>query len=182
MLNVRFETSALETYKDFIDGVRGVARGPPEAAKQISGSARWDGTIAGGAGGPAFQGHIRGERVSYDGVVVDYLDGDLTYSPSELALARGHAWRNEMEADIEATLTLTKWSFLPRNEWTAEANFEKVPVEGIEQVLGLSYPVKGTLTGQFHGRGTTEQHSPPRSSARAARTYYGPSLHPLPHP
>jgi translocation and assembly module TamB len=159
MLNVRFETSALETYKDFIDAVRGVARGSPEAAKQISGSARWDGTIAGRAGGPAFQGHIRGERVSYDGVFLDYLDGDLTYSPSELALARGHARRNEMEADIEATLTLTKWSFLPKNEWTAEANFEKAPVEGIEQLLGLSYPVNGTLTGQFHGRGTREQPS-----------------------
>jgi len=29
--------------------------------------------------------------VRYDGVLLDYLDGDLTYSPVELALLRGHA-------------------------------------------------------------------------------------------
>src|SRR5207247_9631474 len=98
----------------------------------------WDGPEAWVAEGTAIQVQTRGERVSYDGAFVDYLDGGVTDPPSEHALARGHARRNEMEADIEATLTLTKWSFLPKNEWTAEANFEKAPVEGIEQLLGLS--------------------------------------------
>src|SRR5438552_4111624 len=123
----------------------------------ISGSVRWDGKIAGASGGPRFQGHLRGERVRYDGVFLDYLDGDLTYAPLEFTLVRGHARRGEMETDIEANLSLTNWSFLPENNWTAEINFERVPVEGIEQLLGLSYPVKGSLTGQFHGQGTREK-------------------------
>src|SRR5712692_3889976 len=156
-LNVRFETGALETYKDFIDGLRGAAPGSAEAAKQISGSVRWDGKIVGPSGGPTFQGHVRGERARYDGVFVDFLEGDLTYSPSELALERGHARSGDMEADIEATLSLTNWSFLPENDWTAEANIEKVPAESLERLLGMPFPVKGSLTGQFHGRGTREQ-------------------------
>jgi translocation and assembly module TamB len=156
-LNFHFDTGALETYKDFIDGLRGAAPGSAEAAKQISGSARWDGKIVGSSGGTMFQGHLRGERARYDGVFVDFLEGDLSYSPSELAVERGHARSGTMETNIEGRLSLTKWSFLPENDWTAEVNFEKIPAESLEQLLGMPYPVQGSLTGQFHGRGTREQ-------------------------
>ncbi len=156
-MNLRFETGALETYKDFIDGLRGAAPRSAEAAKQTSGSVRWDGKIVGPAAGPTFQGHMRGEHARYDGVFVDFLEGDLTYSPTELALERGHVRSGDMDGDIEGTLSLTSWSFLPRNEWTAEANIEKVPAESLEKLLGLGFPVKGSLTGQFHGRGTRER-------------------------
>jgi len=97
--------------------------------------------------------------VRYDGVLLDYLDGDLTYSPAEFTLARAHARRGQMETDLEAHLSLTGWSFLPENSWTAEASFEKVPVESIELLSGSSYPMNGLLTGQFHGRGTREEPS-----------------------
>src|SRR5713226_434027 len=155
-LNVRFETGALETYKDFIDGVRGAAQGSAEAAKPISGSVRWDGKIMGPSDSPAFQGHLRGERARYDGVLVDFLEGDLTYSPVQLALGRGHARSGDTEADIEGRLSLTKWNFLPGNDWTADVNLEKIPAESLEHLLGMPFPVKGSLTGQFHGRGTRE--------------------------
>jgi translocation and assembly module TamB len=156
-INLKFETGALETYKDFIDALAGAKPGSLEAAEAISGSVRWDGKILGPSGGPTFQGHLRGERVRYDGVFLDSLDGDLTYSPTELSLARGHARRGEMGTDIEGTLTLTSWNFLPNNSWSAEFNFEKVPIEGMEHLIGWSYPVSGLLTGQFHGRGTREE-------------------------
>ena len=158
-LNIKFETGALETYKDFINGLRGAVPGTPEAAQPISGSARWDGKITGPSGEPTFQGHMRSEKARFDGVFVDFLEGDLTYSPSELTLARGHGRSGEMEGDIEASLDLTKWNFLPDNEWSADLNLEKIPVEGIERLMGLSYPVRGSLTGQFHGRGTRETPS-----------------------
>jgi translocation and assembly module TamB len=153
-MNLRFETGALETYKDFIDALRGAAPGSPNAAIPISGSARWDGKILGPSGSPTFQGHMRGEPVRYDGVILDYLDGDLTYSASEFSLAHGHARQGEMEADIETNLSLSDWAFLAKNEWTADANFEKVPIKSLEQLLGVAYPVSGVLTGQFHGHGT----------------------------
>jgi translocation and assembly module TamB len=159
MMNLRFEAESLETYKDFINGLRGAAPGSAEAAKVISGSVRWDGKILGPSGGPAFQGHFHGEHARYDSVFLDLLEGDLTYSPSELTLAHGHARSSNMETNIEGKLSLTKWNFLPENDWTAEANFEKVPVENLERLLGLSYPVNGLLTGQFHGRGTREEPS-----------------------
>ncbi len=153
-LNVKFETQALEIYKDFINGLRDVAPASQEAAKPISGSGRWEGKMTGPSAGPTFQGRVHGEKARYDGVYVDYFDGDLTYSPSQLALAHSTARRGEMQAAIEANLSLTKWNFRAKNEWTADVSFEKVPTESLQQVLGMSYPVKGLLTGQFHGRGT----------------------------
>jgi translocation and assembly module TamB len=159
MMNLRFETGALETYKDFINGLRGAAPDSAEAAKQLSGSVRWDGKILGPSSGPAFQGHLRGEHARYDGVIVDFLEGDLTYSPTELTLGNGLARSSNMETNIEGSLSLTKWNFLPENDWAAEANIEKVPAESLERLLGFTYPVNGLLTGQFHGGGTREKPS-----------------------
>jgi len=157
MIDMRFDIGSLELYRDFINGLRGAKSGSTEAAKEISGSARWDGKIMGPSGSPTFQGHLRGERARYDGYYVDFVEGDVTYSPSELTLERGHARSGNMETDIEGSLSLTKWSFLPDNGWTAEANIEKVPAESLEQMLVMTLPVNGSLTGQFHGRGTRAQ-------------------------
>ena len=153
-LNVRFETGALESYKDFINAIRGAPPGSSEAAKTIAGSVRWDGKIAGPGGRPGFSGHLHGEMVRYDGLALDSLDGDLTYSPSELALAHGHARFGAMDTEIDATLRLTDWGFLPDNTWSAELNFEKASVGNIQLLLGWSYPVQGVLSGQLHGHGT----------------------------
>jgi len=151
-LNVRFEAQNLEPYKDFINGVRDAS--PSEAAQPISGSVKWDGKITGPSSGSTFQGHVRGEKARYDGVFVDFLEGELTYSPTQLIFEHGTARHGDMQATIEASLSLTKWNFRPQNAWTADVSFEKVPTENLQQVLGMSYPVKGLLTGQFHGRGT----------------------------
>jgi translocation and assembly module TamB len=158
-LNLRLETGALEVYKDFIDALRGLEPGSAEARKQILGTARWDGKITGPSGGPTFQGHLRSERARYEGVNLDYLDGDLGYSPSGFSLVRAHARRGEMQVSLEVSLSLSDWAFLPESEWTADINFEKVPVQSIEQLVGVSYPVNGVLTGQFHGHGTREEPS-----------------------
>ncbi len=71
MIDIRFDIGSLELYRDFINGLRGAKSGSTEAAKEISGSARWDGKIMGPSGSPTFQGHLRGERARYDGYYVD---------------------------------------------------------------------------------------------------------------
>jgi translocation and assembly module TamB len=154
LMDVRFETGALESYKDFINGIRDAAPKSPDAIKIITGSARWDGKISGPSGTPTFAGHVRGEGVRYEGLSFDSLEGELTYSPTELTFARGHVRRGPMDTAIDLNLELSQWSFLPDNGWTADAGLEAIPVEALQQFLGFSYPVRGQLSGQFHGRGT----------------------------
>jgi translocation and assembly module TamB len=157
VLDFHFETGALETYTDFINAVAGNRPGSSDAIKSIGGNVRWDGKIASADGHSVFQGHVRGEHVHFEGVPLDFLDGDVTYSQSELTLANGRARQDQMDVQIDGTLALTKWSFLPENNWSAEANFEKVPVENIQKFFHWQYPVNGLLTGQLHGRGTREE-------------------------
>ena len=62
-LDVRFETGALESYRDFINALRDAAPNSPDAIKVVSGSVRWDGKITGPSGAPTFAGHVRGEEI-----------------------------------------------------------------------------------------------------------------------
>ncbi len=153
-VDVHFETGALESYKDFIDAIRGAKRGSKDAIQEISGSVQWDGKITAPGGQTTFSGHVRGERVRYNGTDLDSLEGDLTYSPAELRIARGKLRFGAIDTEIEGTLDLTDWSFLPKNEWTADVNFDKSSVETIQKLFGWTYPVKGVLSGQLHGHGT----------------------------
>ena len=153
-LEARLEIGSLAAWSDFIHAIAGDKPGSPEAAVPMDGSVQWNGKITGPSGGPEFQGHFRGERLRYADVRLDTIDGDLTYSPDQLDIARGHAERGQMRADIDGHMDLTDWEFRPNNQWSCELNLEKVPIEAMEQLAGWHYPITGQITGQFHGRGT----------------------------
>ena len=58
---------------------------------------------------------------------------------------------------IDGKLKLTDWSFLPDNAWTFDASFDATPIDAMQQLVDINYPVHGKLTGQFHGRGTRRE-------------------------
>ena len=156
-LDIQFETGSLEAYQDFIDAIRGP--NPDGSKTLLGGSARWEGRLSGPLGGPTLAGRSRGEKVKYGDLQFDSVEADLTYSPSELSISQGHARLGAMVADFEGSLDLDHWVFRAENEWAADVNFEKVPLESLEGFLKNKYPVEGTLTGQFHGKGTRENPS-----------------------
>jgi translocation and assembly module TamB len=156
-LDVKFETGALESYRDFINAIQGAAPNSADAIKIIAGSATWDGKIAGPSANTIFTGHIRAERARYENVTFDLIEGDLVYSPDKLSIARGHVRRGDIDALIDGTMTQTNWSFLPDNEWSADASFDATPVEALQQLVGTAFPIRGKLSGQFHGHGTRKE-------------------------
>ena len=156
-LDARLEIGSLLDWNDFIHAIAGDKPGTPEAAVRIGGSLTWSGKIVGPSDGPEFQGHFRGERVRYDDMRMDSVDGDLSYSPDHLTISQGHAVRGRMKAEIDGQLQLTDWTFRPENTWSGELNLESVPMEALTQFTGGNYPLQGTVTGQFHGRGTRAQ-------------------------
>ena len=103
-MDLKFETSALEKYKDFINALRDAAPGSDDANQPLSGAVSWDGKISGPSGKPTFSGHVRGEHFQYSSILVDSLDGDLVYSPTELSLSRGHLRRGETSSSVEVKL------------------------------------------------------------------------------
>jgi translocation and assembly module TamB len=158
-LDVKFETGALESYRDFINAIQGAAPNSPDAIKTIAGSATWDGKIDGPSAHTIFTGHLRGEHARYENATFDLIEGDLVYSPDKLSIARGHVRRGDINALIDGTMTQTDWSFLPDNEWSADASFDATPVEALQQLVGTAFPIRGKLSGQFHGHGTRKEPS-----------------------
>ena len=158
-LDLKFETGAIETYRDFIHELEGVKANSDEGRKIISGAVQWDGRITGKSAGSTFAGHTRGEHVRYDGVALDSLEGDLTYSAERFSLKRAKAQVGETNAVLEVDLELTDWSFLPENQWTAELDLGQAPLKTLQQLAAAAYPVQGKISGQFHGRGTRKAPS-----------------------
>jgi translocation and assembly module TamB len=159
VMEVRFETGALESYRDFINALRGTPPNSPNAIKVITGSARWEGKITGPSGGPTFAGRGRGEGVRYDGLAFDSVEGELSYSPDELTFSRAHVRRGRMDAAVDIGMELREWSFVPDSRWSADVNLEATPVNALQQLLSYKYPVRGDLSGQFHGHGTRKAPS-----------------------
>lgn len=157
LLDSRLEIGSLLAWNDFIHAIAGDKSGTPEAAVRMDGALQWNGKITGPSDAPQFQGHFRGERIRYDQLRLDAIDGDLTYSPTTLEIARGHAVRGSMKADIEGQMELIDWEFRPDSQWSSELNLENVPIEAMQELGGWNYPIKGLVTGQFHGRGTRSE-------------------------
>ena len=149
-IDMTVDTEDLTLWDDFINRLRG-----PDAEPQvIGGHFHWEGRLTGPLGGPTFAGRFKGTEAQYGSLYWDDLEGELTYSPDRLHLARGRARRGKSSADLELALDLDNWGFNPDSEWTFDVNLVGADTDDLQKLLGTSYPAHGLLTGQFHGKGT----------------------------
>lgn len=168
-LDVDFFTSDLLPWNDFINALSGRlpkvprafrAVGAPQSEEQtpwrIAGQVSWKGRITRDIEKPTFAGRVEAMRAAYNDLKWDEVTGELTYSPTQFRLERGKVRRGKSAADFDVWLEQSNWSFCDTCSWTAEANLERTPVEGLQELTGVNYPVQGLLTGQFRGSGTRE--------------------------
>lgn len=146
----------LEPWNDFVAAIRGYAPGAMPASEHIAGRATWRGLLLGPIDAPTFSGHGKAQQIHYGDLAWDALEGDITYSPTQLSVARGHVEWAHTSADLNFSLALVNWSFLPSSVWTLEASLVRSPMSELQAWVGTKYPVEGLLTGQFHGGGTRE--------------------------
>ncbi len=177
-LETHFEAGDLTPWNDFLLAIQGVDP-RSAAAVRTGGSLKWDGRVTGPVAGPSFLGHARGERVPYGPAVWDLIEGDIVFSPTELSLSRARARHGAMNAELSATLGLTDWRFLERSHWTSDASLDETPLEEVQGILGLAYPLHGRVSGQFHGRGTRAEPSISGLFDLADAEIYGVSIHRL---
>ncbi|MGB6429920.1 MAG: translocation/assembly module TamB domain-containing protein [Candidatus Acidiferrales bacterium] len=149
-LDLKFDTTRLADWDDFINRLRGVDSEP----EVIGGQVHWDGTISGPIGSPTFAGSVRAQQARYASLAWDEFAGALTYGPSEFTLAHTVARRGKSTAQLDLTLALDDWTFAPSSAWTLDVSLSGADTDDVQQIFGWSYPAHGTLTGEFHGRGT----------------------------
>ncbi len=149
-LDATFDTEDLSAYDDFINRLRGVDVEP----QMIGGRFQWQGRLTGPLAGPTFAGHVRGTEARYGALYWDEVEGELTFSGDELHLARGRVRRGRSSAEMELSLALDNWNFSPESEYSIDANLVGADTDDLQKLLGTSYPARGLLGGQFHGKGT----------------------------
>ncbi len=149
-INAVFDSQDLEPWDDFINRLRGRDADP----KIIAGSAHWQGQITGPLSGPTFAGHVKGSNARYDHLYWDAVEGDMSYSPEGFRLVRASASRGGSSAQFELSLILEKWRFRPENAFSLDVTLVRTETDGLQALLGTSYPVHGVLSGNFHATGT----------------------------
>jgi translocation and assembly module TamB len=144
------EIDDLLPWNDFINRLRGENAEP----KVMAGRFRWQGRMTGPLQGPTFSGRMTGSEVRYESLYWDRVEGDVTYWPDGFRLERGMAGRDDSSAQFELSLMLDRWRFAADTPWNFDAMLVRADTDDLQAVLGWSYPVRGLLSGTFHGGGT----------------------------
>ena len=116
---------------------------PTPNRKSSRGQFHWDGRLTGPWAAPPSQDASREADAQYGSLYWDDLEGELTYSPDELHIARGRARRGRSSADLELQLDLDNWSFDPESEWTFDVNLVGADTDDLQKMLGTSYAAHG---------------------------------------
>ncbi|MDE3111299.1 MAG: hypothetical protein KGL02_15355, partial [Acidobacteriota bacterium] len=150
-LQIQFQTGRLLDWDAFINILRG-SKATPE---RISGTADWNGTIVGPITAPTFSGHVTATHASYGKLDWDHIDGDMQYSPDEFRMSDTAVQRGRSRANFNLDLELNgNWDFAEASNWTLDARMQHSASDDLQSIFETSYPVRGYLTGDFHGRGT----------------------------
>ncbi len=150
-LNVAFQTSKLLDWDDFIN----ILRGEHATPEHIAGGATWRGSIVGPITAPTFAGRVTATDASYGKLYWGQIVGDMQYSPDEFRMSNTIVRRGRSQANFDLYLGLDgNWGFPPSSTWTLDARMQHSPSDDLQSIFGTSYPVRGYLSGDFHGRGT----------------------------
>jgi translocation and assembly module TamB len=149
-LEATVDTDDLSLWDDFINRLRGMDTDP----QTFGGHFHWQGRMTGRLDSPTFAGHTKGSEARYNNLYWDELEGELTYSSDELHIARGRARRGRSSAELELSLRLDDWDFLPNSEWTFDANLANADTDDLQKLLQTSYPAHGVVNGAVHAKGT----------------------------
>jgi translocation and assembly module TamB len=149
-LDLSVQTEDVYRWDDFINTIRGGDSTP----SRIAGALNFRGRIDGPLGGPTFSGHVQASDARFDNYYFESLEGDLEYSPDDFRMTKTVVRRGQATADLDVYLELDGWGFTPESKWTFDARLAHAPTDDVQQIFGLNYPVKGTLSGSFHGSGT----------------------------
>ena len=120
----------------------------------IAGQAHWQGRLTGPIVAPTFAGHVKGTNARYDRLYWDEMEGDMTYSPDGFDFVRARASRGSSSAQIELSLDARRLELPAGEPWSFDVTLVRTDSDGLQSLLGTSYPVHGLLTGTFHGKGT----------------------------
>ena len=150
-LQFTYQTADFEESRRFVQYLE-------EPKKPISlvleSEAHFSGTVYGSVLRPEIHGKMSCGPFKYDGYPWNRFSGNLVLSPALAQVSAGRLLAGKSLFTFDLRATLTDWQVTAASLMEATAQAHRSPLEGIQDALGLAYPVRGLMDGEVSFKGT----------------------------
>jgi translocation and assembly module TamB len=116
---------------------------------KLDSTAIFSGTVSGTLAQPLVRGKLQVGAFEYAGWKWTGLDTGVTAAPSQLQVTDAHLEGPHSLLTFDMTSGLVQWQFAPDSPLQLSARSQQTSLQGLREVLGITYPIGGQLTGEF---------------------------------
>ena len=124
---------------------------------KLDSTASFSGTLSGTMEQPLVRGKLRVGSFEYAGSRWTRFDAGVTSAPSQLQVSDAELAGPHSLLTFEMTAGLVRWQSTPSSPLQLSARARQTSLQGLREVLGISYPISGQLTGTLTFRSTRAQ-------------------------
>jgi translocation and assembly module TamB len=121
---------------------------------ELNSKATFVGTVTGPITSTDIRGRVDAGQFTYRGWDWDSFSGSVGATRTYVEITSGRLRRKNSLLVVDASAHLINWVLDQDAPAQIEASAQRTPIEGLQAVFHLSYPVKGDLTGDIHLTGT----------------------------
>lgn len=121
---------------------------------ELRSQATFSGTVTGPITATDIRGRVEAGAFKYRGTTWDAFSGTVGATQSYFEVTDGHLQQGSSKLAIDASAHLINWVLARDEPAHLAASARNSSIEGLQTTLGLSYPMKGDLTGQISLDGT----------------------------
>src|SRR5712692_2005474 len=127
----------------------------PVRTLSISGSAALTGDMQGSMKNPHISGQVTAQNLLVDGSQWRDLQFAIQASPSGITVQRGSlVAARQGQAFFSLNLGLRQWKYFPSNPISASLTVRQMPVNQLQKLAKLNYPLSGNLSADISLRGS----------------------------
>ncbi len=143
-LNVQFETSDFEEW-------RAAAESFAETSLplRLASTLKFSGIAAGTLSHPQIRGGLSVDRFQYRRWQWNHFEANIDASADRVTISSGILLGGSSAFNFDFSASLDHWKFSPNSSVEMTAAARQTPLEGLEQALGLNYPVSGRISGRL---------------------------------
>ncbi|HEY6291973.1 MAG TPA: translocation/assembly module TamB domain-containing protein [Terriglobia bacterium] len=143
-LNVHLQTTDFEEW-------RKAAESFTEAPLPIKleSTASFSGSVSGALARPAIQGKLQIGAFDYQDWRWAGLEADVMAAPDQLKISSGRLLGAHSVLTLDLTAGLDNWKFTPDSPLRLTAHAQRTSIQALREVLGLTTPLTGELTGEL---------------------------------
>jgi len=124
---------------------------------KLDSTAVFSGTVSGTLDQPLVRGKLQVGAFEYAGSKWTRLDAGVAAAPTQLRITDAHLEGPHSLLTFDMTSGLAQWQFTPDSPLQLSAHAHQTSLEGLREVLGITHPIGGQLSGEFTLNRTSAQ-------------------------